>query len=431
MRAALRKWRHALPWIVLVCVLFGSAMTLYTCFYQADMYRSAYTLYALPNTADAERSPLEGARMLARDLQSLTETEAFRRTVLRSTESDGLSYVQVKGIDGSHMIEVEVIGPDAQIVKGMANAIGRELCAQAPDLLNARSVREMEPAAAVLEPIGPNRPLKIAVTMALVFVLGSLLACVLGSNRQPLSFDDEQADEFFLGAIPDLRREMKRYEKLRRRGKVKGTLLDMVSRLMRESLRKTALCVRTAEAGGSVVLVTAQREDHQTPAVTVLMACELAQQGFRVLLLETDGERGSMSRYLGVKAHADLYDYLKGRAEMGEMLNRTPIETLSFVDALHPNITVADYAATQSFADFLASARNHFDLIILHARDMVRASDAAMLSLLADTVLFTVRNRQSTLDEVEDTARILSNLGRPAHGVVFTGVHPAHLVQDD
>lgn len=431
MRAALRKWKHALPWILLACAVMGCAMTAYTCGHEEDQYRAVFTMFTLPNAADAEKEPLEAARMLARDMQALTETESFRQMVLQSTYSDGLSYVRVRGVDGAHMVEVEVTGPDPKTITDMANAIGRELCAQIPELFQARGTREVESAQIPEMPCAPNRPVKIGLCVAVTFLLGSALGAACGSDRVTLAFDDEAADGFFLGAMPEMSREMARYEKKCRKGRQSGTLLDGLNRLMRECVRKTALNLRTAQTDGRVLLMTAQREDDQTPAVAALTACELARQGFRVLLVETDAERGALSRWLGVQGEADVYDYVRGRAELGEVLRRTSIDTLTFADALHPEISVADYAALPTFAQFLNSARERFDWILIHARDLTSVSDAAMLSLSADAAVFTVRNRRSTLSEVEDAARQLAMVGRPASGVIFTGVPQTLLAQDE
>lgn len=67
MRKALLKWRHFLPWTLLLCLASGCLMAAYTWAYEADRYQAVYTLYAAPDAAASQKAPLEAARMLARD----------------------------------------------------------------------------------------------------------------------------------------------------------------------------------------------------------------------------------------------------------------------------------------------------------------------------------------------------------------------------
>lgn len=433
MRTAARRWKHALPWIALVCVIVGCAMAIYTTLYESDFYRAVYTLHALPDLPETERSPLESARMLARDAHVLTESDAFRQTVLRTARSDGRSYVQVKGIDGTHMMEVIVTGPDARLIAELANAIGCELCVQLPSALGARSTGEVEPAREAESPAGPRRVVKTVAAALCVFVAASLLSCLIVSDRAPLCFDDAKAEAFRLGAIADTRRDVRRFLKRSKKQAHSGTVLTTVNRLIRENVRRAALSLRTIrpEIDGRCVLTAAAKQDEESPVFAALLSGELAQQGFRVLMINLDSGEDRLSRLLGVKPRADLYDYLMNRAEMDEMMLRTPIQTLAFIDNLHPEIPVADFAATQTFADFLSSAKSHFDFVILYARDMSCASDAAMLSLLADGTLLTAHDGRMTAEEIDSAARTLATIGKPARGVVFTGVKPEKLMQDE
>lgn len=201
-------------------------------------------------------------------------------------------------------------------------------------------------------------------------------------------------------------------------------LLWTVDRSVRENVRQLVLMLRTSLTSGEghSLVLTAMRPDDDNGAAAVLLASEMAQQGFRVLLMEMDAHKPELSRLLGVKARADLCDYLNGRAELSEVIMPTGIQTLAFIDSLHPETAVADMAATEAFSAFVRSAENHFDFVILRAASRAVSVDASMLGLVSNGILLLARDEAYTLDEIEASARDMARLGKPAKGVVFTCV---------
>ena len=213
MRKALLKWRHFLPWTLLLCLASGCLMAAYTWVYEPDRYRAVYTFYAAPEAAASQKAPLEAARMLARDCHALTRTDGFRQAVLAHAASDGQTRAGVRGIDGTHMLEVVAVGPDPVYTAGLADAIGRELVARAQDELGATEAHEVAPAEIPAAPCGPDRPMKVVWTLLAAFAIGSLAGCLLGSDRRPLHFDDAEARCLaapHMGALADCRREVRR-----------------------------------------------------------------------------------------------------------------------------------------------------------------------------------------------------------------------------
>lgn len=392
-------------------------MAVYIQRYETPVYRAVYTFYAIPQGEES----IQSARMLARDCARLTHTNTFRQAVLKSAASDGQTSVDVQAVDGTHMLEVSAVGPDSQIVHNLANAVGVELCDRLPRMFHAQGVKEIERAALPAEPFVPFASARIAAAALAAFVVMSLLVCCIPGGKEKLSCFCEEADEFRLGAVGDTRRLTRRYLKKAHMG---GMLLQQADRFIREDIRQLVLVLRTTmsqEAGCSLVL-TSMHPDEEETALTVLLASEMAQQGFRVLLMEMSTQKPTLSELLGVKARADMHDYLAGRAELGEVIQHTQLKNLSFVDSLHPGAGVADLAATPAFGAFIRNAEAHFDFVILRTDSRAASSDASMLGLVTSSTLLLVRDEAYTLDEIQAAAREMVRLGKPAKGVVFTRV---------
>lgn len=422
MRCAGRKWLRALPWIFVLCIAAGCAAGLYVLRYEQPVYEAAYTICVLPGSEDSWQKML----MLERDCNALCGTSVFRQAVLEKTASDGKSTVDVKAQKGTHLLTLTAKGPDAAIVQGLANAAGEALVERISRMFDVASAQEVE--RAVLPETPCNAPLeeRIALAVIIAFAAGSLLAMLFGSGQRRIRHDLPECEGFCLGAVADTRHEVKRFI---RKKPENGMLLYRVDRLIRENIRRLILRLRQSEQ--RCLVLCGVQDEMESASATVLLASELAQQGYRVLLLEMDDTQPQLARLLNVKARADLHDYLLCRSEWNETVVRTAIPTLAFVDWLHDDVNVADLAATEAFGGFLQSARTHFDWVILHAAPAMDCTDTAMLSLVADGVVLLAQDGRYLLEDIEEAARQQARLGRAAKGVVFTGVRRERLETAD
>lgn len=424
MRKALLKWRHFLPWTLLLCLASGCLMAAYTWAYEADRYQAVYTFYAAPDAAASQKAPLEAARMLARDCHALTSTDRFRQAVLAAAASDGHTRAGVRGIDGTHLMEVVAIGPDPAYTAGLANAIGRELVARVEDELGAVEAHEIAPATVPAAPCGPNRPMKVVWTLLAAFAVGSLAGCLLGSDRRPLHVNDPEARCLAaprMGALADCRREVRRLmaDGKKQRG---GMLLDRVDRFIRENVREIALKLRNGlcASGQSVAVIAGMDQEGDQAVLTALLCGELARQGFSVLAVDMDAGHARLSGLLGVRPQACLSEYLAGGVSLLDVIVKTPERGLAFIEGLPPEGAVADIAATAAFRSFLKSAKSRFDFVILNAAPAGCCADAGMLGTLEGLTVLAARDGAFTAAELNAVMTNLAEDVRLLKGVVFT-----------
>lgn len=422
MRRLGRGWVRVLPWIIVLSLLAGCVTAFYLRDYTAEIFRADYTFYVTPN---ADGTYAGDPVRLARECQLLTQTDSFQKAVLENVPSDGHTRVLVEAVNRTYMLEVSAVGPDRQIVCDLANAVGDELVDWLPRTLQAKKTQSIQRAELPDEPYYVYRNAYIAAVTVGVFAVLSLLAGCMPSRRRPLSFASVQADVFCLGAVHDTRKRTARYlKKSSKKTSRSCTLLEGMDRFIREDVRQLALMLRTSgtkQKPGSY-LFAALTDDDEDAAVVALLSSELAQQGFRVLLVEMDAQRRQLGRLLDVQATADLCDCMKGRAALSDAMMHTSIPNLSFVDALHPEVPVASIAATSAFAEFMKKVQGHFDFVFVHASPRNETTDAATLSLTTASTILLARDEKYALEEIEAAARELVRLHKPAKGVIFTRV---------
>lgn len=424
MRRLGRKWRNALPLICFFCLALTLAMGLYTYGYEPDRYSAAYTFFALPAGVNEDQSALQAARMLARDCDTLLNTETFRQEVLGRVASDGQTYVRAYGMDGTHMIRVEATGVSPDIVSALANAAGEALMTEAQSTLSAGGVREISRAMTPDMPSTPNRPLKVAAMLVGSFTILSLLGMLLGSSRKPIRFHRGKPERLSVGcygAVQKLDGAVRRVQskKISR----ECTLHHMVNRLVHENIRQVVLALRAAQEHAGYAVVTAGlAEDGDCAPVTMLMAAELADQGFDVLLIEMNAYTPTLRQLLHTDGGSDVLDCLKDEAALRTAILPTPIPKLCFMDVCHAPGFVSQVAASAAFAQFVSDAAHSFDYVFLNAPPAGTVCDAAMLGAVADMTLVMVEDGALTAEELTQSANDLRRTVRRLDGYILTDV---------
>ena len=415
MRSFVRKWFRSLPWVLLACAAVCCAMAVYTWRLEPDCYRSSAVLYAAPR-----QDTTFAVRMLVSDCRSYVSTDEFARGIeLSETIS-----LDVTAEEGSHLIQLIAEGPDVQEVFEAANRAANALQIALETVLQAQNTAVIQLPQLPEAPIGPNRMARLFWTWMISFAAASVVGGWLGKDPKKLCFDDPEAENVSLGALAETGRDCARFQKNISKAANGGTLLQHVNRITRESVQKSALQLRCAmdRTNAKVLALVPVSLDDENAAASVLMAQELAQKGFRVLLMEMDASRPLLRTALCEKARADLPDFWQHRAELDEVVVKTAAARLSFIDWLHPDISPAELTATEAFSAFLNSAKDHFDYVLLQTPALNREAGAAMLALAADEAVLVIRSKRHTAEAVWKAADVLRRLDQPALGVLFTGV---------
>jgi capsular exopolysaccharide synthesis family protein len=123
----------------------------------------------------------------------------------------------------------------------------------------------------------------------------------------------------------------------------------------------------------------------------------------KVLLIDGDMRRSTMQEYFGCQAHPGLSDYLSGKCEIVDVVQRpsstsAPSRLIApFLNnfALIPGGSVgdkaADLAGSPRFEELLRVASDHFDWIIVDSSPVIPVSDSVSMGRACDAVLLVAR----------------------------------------
>lgn len=268
-------------------------------------------------------------------------------------------------------------------------------------------------------------------------LLAAVLGLVLGIGLAFLRdhFDDAVRDERrlrgALGSRPLLGRIPRSAEE--RKGRV-ATLVAPHSpvseayRTLNTNVRfllaaaRPATEVRHGPPGGRVLLVSSAGPAEGKTSVASNLAVAAAGVGLRVVLVDGDLRRPSLSERFGVKDLPGLSDVLATGAPVGSHLLDVGIDGLAILagGAMPPN--PAELLASPALRSIFQELTAEADLVVVDSAPLLRVADTLELVPLVDVVLLVVRRGVSRLRMVSGAIERVRHVGGNVAGAVYNDV---------
>ncbi len=195
--------------------------------------------------------------------------------------------------------------------------------------------------------------------------------------------------------------------------------------LVTERFRRLRLRIErteTAEASCRVLVVTSATPEEGKTTTSINLALAWAEEkNQRILLVDGDLRRPSVSEYIQPKAPLGLSDVLRGRAPLDHTLlklRNSPVTVLPSGPAMSNPLPALQ---SDALAQVIGELRGRFDRIVVDSPPTVPFTDAAILQAQADGALLVVRAAKATRPLVEKALESLS--GGRILGVVMNDVH--------
>lgn len=152
------------------------------------------------------------------------------------------------------------------------------------------------------------------------------------------------------------------------------------------------------------ILVSSGLPQEGKSFVATNLAISLARhKNSKVLLIDGDMRRYTLHQLLGCQPHPGLADYLAGKAEMIEVMQRaddTPalgkqgaaiLPNLTFIAGGNGGDKAADLSGNPRFGELIRAVSPYFDWIIVDSSPVLPVSDAVNLARSCDGVLLVAR----------------------------------------
>ncbi len=190
-------------------------------------------------------------------------------------------------------------------------------------------------------------------------------------------------------------------------------------------IQKVYAAVRAShkKRGNPSVLVVAADDEDDTASVALMLAAAAAATQ-RVLLIDTDLKRRTLSAIDADEGEAGLVDVAVGRRELSEVIVRDRDTNVNLLPFVSPNSRrdrrISDADIKEAF-----DKTKRFDMVIVAAVDVARDPSARFFAGLVDHIVLVARADERDDDAIELFVARLGADAQKVLGAVLTGVGAA------
>lgn len=408
-KALKRRWIL----IVIIPIIVAFAAGFYVANYTVDVYTAQVKLYTLFDYVDntgTTRYDLSSSQYFVSDYQQLIQTnEVMQETCQRlgwPSFPAGTS-VSVGAVQDTRLLTINVTSLYPEASMQLANMLATVFTEYVHNLLQTNSVRVASEATLPTWPSNSGRGsmIPMAALGALVAVIAAIIALEMLNTKVRA---DKDADVKFqvnvLSQVSAYKKEMEAF--LKQHKARESSLLQCVGEYTQESIRKLALNIEFAAMGQDLhtLTVTSTTPKEGKSSVSLMLACELAEQGNSVLIADMDYRSPMIGRYLGRRNKKDILDYMNGSAKLTDVIARTNTPNLYFMDSNH---RIAVNTNLEAFDRFIEESKQYFDIVIFDTAPLGMFIDAASLAAKTDGTIVIVADGRV---ESKDLKKVLAQL---------------------
>ena len=428
----LKALKKGIIWLIIVPVIMAILAGVFVINFTVDKYTAEvklYTVFDYVDTTGTVRYDMSSSSSFASDFKELIQTpnvinEACRR--LGWEEWPESRKIDIEAVTGTRIINVSVTDVDPQTSMQAANVLSTVF------LEYIRNIMQNDSLSIAAEAVLPEEPSNggrikyviLAYAAAMMMVIGVIVLLEMLNTKVRADSDfDVKHHINVLSNVEGYKKEMDAF--LKKRMSRESNILACMSEYTQESIKKLALNLQFAAMGEPLrtLTVTSTTPSEGKSSVSLMLACEMANEGKRVLIVDMDYRSPMIGRYLGKRMKKDIMDYLSGSATIGEVVAQTNTPNLYFMDNNHRISVKTRLDAEDAFDDLIEEAKRYFDLVIFDTPPLGMFIDAAGLSAKTDGVIVIVADGKVEKKHLEKVFDQLKQVNARMLGIVFNFVH--------
>lgn len=192
-----------------------------------------------------------------------------------------------------------------------------------------------------------------------------------------------------------------------------------------ESLRslRTALQFAMLDAPNRIVLITGATPGIGKSFTSANFAAVLAAAGKRVLLIDADMRKGHIHQFFGIERGMGLSELIAGTQTLSQVVRQGLAPGLDFVSTGFVPPNPAELLMSPHTSQLLKDVASAYDIVLIDTPPVLAVADTSVLAPQVGTVFVVARADVSTLGEVEEATKRLTQVGVKVNGVIFNGIN--------
>jgi capsular exopolysaccharide synthesis family protein len=279
--------------------------------------------------------------------------------------------------------------------------------------IGVTTVKVVDKAEPGIKPVRPRTTLNIA--------LGVVLGLALGIG---LAFFIEYLDTS-VKTIDDVERALQ--------APVLGVIPQNVGNLLDEGpesphaeayrvLRTNFLFSRKKQDGNTITIVSGGAGEGKSTTLFNL-AVTFAQNGSRVLMVDSDLRRPSLHKMLRVSNAIGLTDYLLKQNTLAEVIQTTPHPNLDFLPSGKLASSALGILSSQAMRELIDELKRRYDYVFFDSPPIMGVSDASVLARTVDYALQVVQYRRYPQPMTLRAKQMIEKVGGTLAGIVLNNIN--------
>lgn len=419
--------RNRIHYLILIPLLVLAA-TVLILRQQPDYYSAQTKLYVLTDYTDSSgqiRYDADVSTQFAGDFKELIKTpqviQATENALGNSPHIEKNVAFDVSAVAGTRVLKVTATSRSPELSRAAANTISKVFVEYIARITKADTITI---ASEAVQPATPSSPARLKISIAayaLTLLLLSVLYLALEIMNTTLRTSDEVESATglpVLANIEDYRKKLKRSLAKNKRGQLLG---DCVSVTTRESVKTLATNVEFCFTRKSLqtLMITSTFSVEGKSSLSILLAEALANDNYRVLIVDTDFRKPCIGELLRIRNKSDIIDYIYSDMKLQNIVSRTHHDRVHFIDYAHAFVSTSHIYNYNRFRQLIQEAKNNYDVVLFDTPPLGFFIDAAILSGMVDGTLLSIGKGVAKRERVKDVIAQLQKANANIIGTVL------------
>lgn len=440
-------------WVVILSAILTTVLTvLGTMFLITPKYEASAMFYVNNNSLSlgdasfsisssditASKSLVDSYIVILQTRESLNDVIDYAGVDLTYTELKEM--ITAEAVNATEIFQVVVTSPDPEEAEKVATAIAYILPKRISSIIEGTSAKIVDPAVLPAKPSSPNYVVNtmvgflLGMTMSVSIIVLYEIFDITIRTEDDISADGKHP---VLAAVPDMtapskgnyyyygknQKKTKKPGQHKKQTELVGPEISFAAAEAYKLLRTKLQFSFSGDSSSRIIGVSSALSGEGKSLTAVNLAYTLSQLGGRVLLIDCDMRRPTISTKLPVTKTPGLSNYLAGQTSMEAIFQNCGIHgeesAFTVVAAGRNPPNPVELLSSARMTKMLKSLRASYDYILLDLPPMGEVSDALAVAKELDGVLFVVRQNYCNRIAYNAAVRQFEFIGARILGVVY------------
>ena len=362
----------------------------------------------------------EIARVAARQESSLT----VARNRVADVEQKLSSLRREQDRDNVALIRLRQLQREAAASRAIYEALltrAEEVTEQ--ELLQRADARVLSPAESPSVPSAPNHRVNLLVGAIAALALAALAVLLLELFESGFASADDVEKTLGLPILASVAEAPKRFGvRTRTTAELADYMTAKPNSAYTESIRSlyAALHRNRTKDEPITLAVTSTLPGEGKTSLTLSLARLAAEQGDRVVVIDADLRRRSISKLIGETAEEGFRDAMDGRVKPRDVLVSDPKSSAMLLPSSKASGTHQSVVLKHSCKALFDDLKHDFDLIIVDCPPVLPVMESRTIASAADATIFAIRWRKTHQKAVRQAVKMLLTEGAVVLGGMLT-----------